>query len=300
VWECNKYHEMISCMTDRELPAHEAAKLHAHIDTCPECRLVYEAFSGISDAISEGMVSPPEHLAESVMNKIALQKSPKSRKRPYALVRFGAIAACLAVILLGTYELGLFGRVASNKTADDASVLMEYSTVAEAQAAEEAPGEDAAAGVYYDGEASADSARSDHEDKNIVASAGQEVVEDTPEEGKNESVASLFGMTYAEIYSVAEDRGGEDQAEDELLLVITDEDTLNFLAELLAFSEYPHERVPQSKPVFVIGVESRDGEIYSVNVWVVKGCLWCSREGSTMPYIAQGSLDDLLKLISEA
>ena len=175
------------------------------------------------------------------------------------LVRFGPLAR-LAVILLGTYELGLFGRVASNKTADDASVLMEYLTVAEAQAAEEAPGEDAAAGVYYDGEASADSARSDHEDKNIVASAGQEVVEDTPEEGKNESVASLFGMTYAEIYSVAEDRGGEDQAEDELLLVITDEDTLNFLAELLAFSEYP-TKSPAVQARFVIELKAGRGDI---------------------------------------
>ncbi|MGI5935314.1 MAG: zf-HC2 domain-containing protein [Oscillospiraceae bacterium] len=299
--ECNKYQEMISCMTDGELSAHEAEELHAHIDTCPECRLVYEAFLGISGAISEGIASPPEYFAESVMNKFALQKSRKSRKLPYALARYGAIAACLAVILLGAYEMGLFSRAGSGNTADSASMLMEFSAAEAppAVAAEEQERGKDEAFDYCDG-ASTGSVDGGQQDKQMVTSAGSGVVEEAPDERVNESAVSLFGMTSAEIYSVSEVSEGDNRPEEELLLVITDEDTLNFLAELLSFSEYPHEKIPQSKPVFVVGVESKDREMYNVNVWVVEGRLWCSRQGSTVPYIAQGSLDDLLKLIAEA
>lgn len=294
--ECNKYREMISCMADGELPAHEAEELRAHMDTCPECRLVYEAFTGISGAISEGAVNPPEHFAESVMNKIAIQKSGKTRKLPYALARYGAIAACLAVILLGAYKSGLFGGAGPARSEDSAAILMDSFTAAEVPPSEEKATSKDAPDSGLDGAAGGSAEGGEQQ---IVASSGQETVpeERRDEESADVSVVSLFGMTSAEIYSVSEI---DEQPEEELLLVITDEDTLNFLAKLLSFSEYPNEKIPESRPVFVIGVESRDKEMYNVDVWVVDGRLWCSREGSTVPYIAQGSLDDLLKLISES
>ncbi|MDR1131436.1 MAG: zf-HC2 domain-containing protein [Oscillospiraceae bacterium] len=105
--DCDKYIELISALTDGELPEDAEAGLRTHIEACADCRRVYDAFAGISGALSQELVQPPERLLESVMQKISLQKKKKTGGLVY-FKRFAAAAACLALILYGASYFGLF------------------------------------------------------------------------------------------------------------------------------------------------------------------------------------------------
>lgn len=124
--DCEKYMELMSQMLDGELPAEQAEALRTHIETCPECRRVYGAFQNVSEALSGELAEPPEMLSKGVMFKIRNQK----KHRRFAYGKFTALAACLALILLGAAKYGLFGggitstsldsTAAGNKTASAA------------------------------------------------------------------------------------------------------------------------------------------------------------------------------------
>ena len=111
--DCEKYIEMMSAMVDGELPEAEEAELRAHIESCDECSRVYNAFLGISGALSEKLAAPPEALAKGVMYKIKVQKKAGRR---FAFGRFTALAACLALVLLGASYFGLFEGSSLNKS----------------------------------------------------------------------------------------------------------------------------------------------------------------------------------------
>jgi len=104
--ECEKYLEMISAQIDNELSPEEETELERHLEGCPSCRRVKEAFGAISGAVDEELVQPPEELAASVMQKIRESdkcggdRKEKSRnsKRIY-LKRYLALAACAALII---------------------------------------------------------------------------------------------------------------------------------------------------------------------------------------------------------
>ena len=103
--DCEKYIEMMSAMIDGELSQEQEAELHAHIEQCADCGKVYEAFKGISGALSEELATPPEALVKGVMYKIGVQKRASRR---FSFGKFTALAACLALILLGASHFGLF------------------------------------------------------------------------------------------------------------------------------------------------------------------------------------------------
>ncbi|NLV85633.1 MAG: hypothetical protein GX025_00225 [Clostridiales bacterium] len=104
---CKEHIDKISAMLDDELDDLEKAELLSHINSCPECRRVYDAFSFISSALSDGLAPPPEALAGSIMKKITDKKENKKKRQP-SLIRFAAIAACFALILFGASRLELF------------------------------------------------------------------------------------------------------------------------------------------------------------------------------------------------
>jgi len=105
--ECEKYLEMISAQIDNELSPEEETELERHLEGCPSCRRVKEAFGAISGAMSEELVQPPEELAASVMQKIResdkcgenRKEKSKNSKRIY-LKRYLALAACAALIII--------------------------------------------------------------------------------------------------------------------------------------------------------------------------------------------------------
>ncbi len=102
--DCEKYLELMSAMLDGELSSEQEAELRTHIDKCEDCKRVYNAFKGISGALTEELATPPDTLVKGVMYKIKNQK--KSEKR-FAFGRFTALAACLALLLFGASHFGL-------------------------------------------------------------------------------------------------------------------------------------------------------------------------------------------------
>ena len=123
--DCEKYIELISCLVDGELSEEQEAELRAHIGVCPECKRVYEAFAGFSDALEADIAEVPEGLAKGVMYRI--EKTQKSSKpHLFAFGRFTAIAACLVLILFGASKLGIFSP--AEKSVEDASLESRSST----------------------------------------------------------------------------------------------------------------------------------------------------------------------------
>ena len=110
---CNEYEELISCMIDGELDDDIQAELHAHIETCENCKLIYRAFSGISEHMKEDMAEAPANLASGVMDKIAPKKNGVLRLRPW--MRVAAAAACTALVIIGAGSLYLFSGGMSTK-----------------------------------------------------------------------------------------------------------------------------------------------------------------------------------------
>ncbi|NCC68004.1 MAG: hypothetical protein EOM14_07380, partial [Clostridia bacterium] len=94
VTDCEKYIELISRLVDGELSKEQEAELRAHIDVCPECRRVYDAFSAISDALGSDIAEVPEGLAKGVMYRIG-KTQKTSKPRFFVFGRFTAVAACL-------------------------------------------------------------------------------------------------------------------------------------------------------------------------------------------------------------
>lgn len=106
--DCEKYIEMISSMVDGELSPEQEAELRAHIETCPDCRRVFDAFSNISSALSDDLEEPPEALAKGVMFRIRGISGGK-RPRRFIFGRFTAIAACIALLLIAGAKYDWFG-----------------------------------------------------------------------------------------------------------------------------------------------------------------------------------------------
>ena len=138
---CDKYQELISCMLDEELSAEENAALAEHLQSCPECMAMFEAFSGLSAAMKQDMEEAPESIRINVMAELRRSditaKNKKSKRRRHFLTA----AACL-VLAVGA------GYLAMPKMGRDS--VMQYSTTAvyEAAPAEAAPATEEAVPEY--------------------------------------------------------------------------------------------------------------------------------------------------------
>ena len=115
--DCEKYTELMSQMLDGELTAEQASELRTHIASCENCRRVFDAFAGVSEALSDGLAEPPEMLTKGVLFKIKNQK----KHRRFAYGKFTALAACLALILLGAAKFGFFGGGSGSVSLDSSA-----------------------------------------------------------------------------------------------------------------------------------------------------------------------------------
>ncbi len=106
--ECTQYQELISRMLDGELSDAEKERLHAHVDECPDCRRVLDAFTMLRDTITEDLEEPPASLAEAVMEQIRREPVPISKRRRPRIGRYIALAACLAIVVFAASRFDLF------------------------------------------------------------------------------------------------------------------------------------------------------------------------------------------------
>ena len=117
--DCEYYREKISCLIDGELSPEESAELEAHIAGCPECRALYNAFTAVSAALSDGMEEPPEHIAPAVMQEV---RTIAQKKKRIVWIKYLSAAACLALVILVGARSGLFG-ITSRSGADSSGEI---------------------------------------------------------------------------------------------------------------------------------------------------------------------------------
>lgn len=161
---CEYYQELISRLVDGELSEEGRAVLAQHLRECAECAALYDAFSGISQAIWDDMEEAPASLAENVMAQVrrskmlekntANEQQPKRRRAEKNKGKSGAFkvvlsaAACLVLVVAAAYTLPVF------RGADTTEGLAAPKAM-DPQAASIIGGADAATGIMVANEAGA-------------------------------------------------------------------------------------------------------------------------------------------------
>lgn len=123
---CEKIQELISRLLDEDLDREERFALNEHLQSCPECRAVYEAFSAVSASLKDDLAEPPESLRESVMAEIRREQIRKKNRRPWRAILSAAAVAALVLGLRFTTG-GESLRAASQTAPLAASVQMALS-----------------------------------------------------------------------------------------------------------------------------------------------------------------------------
>lgn len=146
---CDKYQELISRMVDGDLSPEEKHDLADHVETCPSCSALFQAFFAISKQIGEDLEEPPLDLRDSVMAEVQRAEIRRRNRIPTIIRGVLSAAACLAVIS-GIY-LGVSLTQGKHLTtaASGADAVAEEKAVAEEAAAlpEEGAVQDRAAGA---------------------------------------------------------------------------------------------------------------------------------------------------------
>ena len=100
--QCENYQELISRMVDGDLSAREEADLARHIETCPDCAALFQAFSALSHRIGEDLEESPFDLRDNVMAEIRREEIRRRNRIPTVLRSVLSAAACVALIV-GVY-----------------------------------------------------------------------------------------------------------------------------------------------------------------------------------------------------
>ena len=96
--QCEIYQELISRMVDGDLSAREEADLARHIETCPDCAALFQAFSAISGQIGEDLEEAPFDLRDNVMAEIHREEIRRRNRIPTILRSVLSAAACVEAV----------------------------------------------------------------------------------------------------------------------------------------------------------------------------------------------------------
>lgn len=113
--ECDEVRERISLLLDGELGPDDEKAVLEHIEVCPECREMYEAFAALSEAMRDDAAEVPAALHARIMDGIR-SAEVKKPARIIHIRRWVSAAACMVIVLGAALALGRGGR--SFDTAD--------------------------------------------------------------------------------------------------------------------------------------------------------------------------------------
>ena len=140
---CDEMQERISRMLDGDLSARERAELADHLDSCPECSAVYEAFAALRDGLRDAAEEPPAALTDRIMARVreetppvvTIPQKPKKKNRVLPIL---AAAACL-VLIVGAGRLLFAPKGSAAPMLASGNAYEEAAMEAPAEAAEAAP-----------------------------------------------------------------------------------------------------------------------------------------------------------------
>ncbi len=113
--DCEKNREWISVLLDGELSGDDERALRTHLETCSDCRRVFDAYRAISATLAEDLAEPPEQLKYGVMLRIAAAEATKKRnRRLFRPMRIAALAACMALLLYAGFRLDLRSKMSAD------------------------------------------------------------------------------------------------------------------------------------------------------------------------------------------
>lgn len=99
---CSKYENLLMRYFDHDLKEREQKKLNEHLDSCPDCRLLFSQLSGILNTLENAKPAEPEpDLQRLVMDRV-MALPPQAENNQYRLigVAYGLLAGVVALILL--------------------------------------------------------------------------------------------------------------------------------------------------------------------------------------------------------
>lgn len=152
---CENFAALLDPFVDGELTPDEMARVQAHLDECPACRVYVDDALAIRAAFPDAEDTElPDGFAESVMARIQAEAAAhRQRSRPW-LKALASLAACCAIVLLAApmFSGGAKTEAAPAAAAAPAERAMGFSLTEEAPAKESAeePREDLAASKSYD------------------------------------------------------------------------------------------------------------------------------------------------------
>jgi len=101
---CEKYIELISACIDGEISDADRSELEIHLEFCPECKKVAEAFAAISGSFPKEE-AVPENFTSGTMAKIKAEGSKPTGIKKFisGYGKYTGLAAALVVVLLGAH-----------------------------------------------------------------------------------------------------------------------------------------------------------------------------------------------------
>lgn len=296
--DCEKYMELMSAMLDGELTSEQEAELRTHIDQCEDCRRVYDAFKGISGALTEELVTPPDTLVKGVMYKIKVQK--KSEKR-FSFGHFTALAACLALVLFGASHFGLLGgaklgsaerSAAAPKVADNQTMMADSDVGDSGASADQSFGATAKdnLGVSEQATLTQGVPMTQTIDGTVLLfgfSAPNMLVENETGTEENREPDFLFDAKEMNVFEGKYYPEEEDADKNKLLFSLSTEDDLKAVYDLVtALPDNSVEYTPEdseilkSDPLYTLFVpadteKNKDAKDKVICIWFVDGEVWC-------------------------
>lgn len=96
-----EYKEKLSALLDGELSDAEREETLAHMEECETCRTYFAELSALRDALGDlEPVDVPEGFAAGVVARLHEENASKPAKKAGSWRRWGALAACAAVVVL--------------------------------------------------------------------------------------------------------------------------------------------------------------------------------------------------------
>ena len=130
--DCREIQELISALIDGKVSEKEKAEVYAHVEKCPECKAMLEAFTAVSESLSE-LEDVPEGLHEDIMRRVKSENI--KRKTPWKKII--PLAACLALVIFGAFSLRGMDDAVEDKAVSEVNSCCDGAAMPDKKAAAE-------------------------------------------------------------------------------------------------------------------------------------------------------------------